>query len=265
MLRILPIKAFWISPTVQGVNTHWLKVPVLPLSPSCFYAKAYGTEVSLKNTYSRGRQLEKHVACDMCEDQMRRAERKQIWELILPQGDAKCQCYSGQRSSSTTAPEPSLSYHLSVLPQFSVSWVIWCYHPSPSHGLVFLLIHSSLLVPSSSVSRTAAEKQQCKYVIICLLEKSEKKGNAGFMFTKVNVIIVVSLFREGQDVNFNFIFISFLFWLLLLCVWLFFLFGHLVPLAICSLSLCLYRISVLVPSVFPRKSNCPSVFVTGGI
>lgn len=125
-LRILPIKAFWRSPTVKRVNTHWLKVPVLPLSPSCFYAEAYGTEVSLKNIYSRGRQLENHVACDMCEDQMRRTKRKLIWELILPQGDAKCQCYSGQHLSSTTAPEPSLSYHLSILPQFSVSWVIWC-------------------------------------------------------------------------------------------------------------------------------------------
>lgn len=169
MLRILPTKAFWRSPTVKRVNTHWLKVPVLPLSPSCFYAKAYGTEVSRKkNIHSRGRQLEKHVACDMCEDQMRRTKRKLIWELILPQGEAKCQCYSGQHSSPTAAPEPSLSYHLSILPQFSVSWVIWRYRPSPSHGLVFLLIHSSLLVPSSSASLTAAEKQQCKYVIICL-------------------------------------------------------------------------------------------------
>lgn len=222
MLRILLIKAFWISPTVQGVNTHWLKVPVLPLSPSCFYAEAYGTEVSQKIIYCRGRQLEKHVACDMCEEQMRRTKRKLIWELILPQGDAKCQCYSGQHSSSTTAPEPSLSYHLSVLPQFSVSWVMWCYHPSPSHGLVFLLIHSSLLVPSSSASLTAADKQQCKYVIMCLRDKSEKNRNAGFKFTKVNVIIVISPFRVGQNVNFNFIFIYFLFWLLLLCAWLFF-------------------------------------------
>lgn len=195
---------------------------------------------------------------------MIRTKRKLIWELILPQGDVMCQCYSVQHSSSTTASAPSLlSQSLCpsrVLCSAGLSDTII---PPPLHGLVFLLNHSS---PLECVTNSCwkAVMQMC-HQVSGKQEPLKWKKNAGFNFTKVNVIIVISHFREGQYLNFNLIFTHFLLRPLLLCDWLYFLFGHLVPLALCSLSLCLYWISVYVPSVFPRKSNCPPLFVSGGI